>query len=126
MSRESAVRFLKEMVTNEQAKKLLQAKAPKNTEESLKAYVEIAAELGQEISEEDFAAAREELEAEIRQNSENASKEMMKLDDEDVEDVAGGIRGRPFEWCLSDFFCAAFSNLPCTMAEVAICSNSEH
>ena len=46
MSRESAVRFLKEMVTNEQAKKLLQAKAPKNTEESLKAYAEIAAELG--------------------------------------------------------------------------------
>ncbi len=38
MSRESAVRFLKEMVTNEQAKKLLQAKAPKNAEESLKAY----------------------------------------------------------------------------------------
>ena len=123
MSRESAVRFLKEMVTNEQAKKLLQAKAPKNTEESLKAYVEIAAELGREISEEDFAAAREELEAEIRQNSENASKEMMKLDD---EDVAGGTRGRPFEWCRSDFFCAVFSNFPCTMAEVAICGNSEH
>ena len=126
MSRESAVRFLKEMVTNEQAKKLLQAKAPKNAEESLKAYVEIAAELGQEISEEDFAAAREELEAEIRQNSENASKEMMELDDEDVEDVAGGTRGRPLEWCGSNFFCIAFSEFPCTMAEVAICGNSEH
>ena len=36
MSRESAFRFLKEMVTNEQAKKLLQAKAPKNTEESFR------------------------------------------------------------------------------------------
>ena len=126
MSRESAVRFLKEMVTNEQAKKLLQAKAPKNAEESLKAYVEIAVELGQEISEEDFAAAREELEAEISRKSQNASEEMMKLDDEDVEDVAGGTRGRPFEWCRSDFFCAVFSNFPCTMAEVAICGNSEH
>ena len=73
MSRESAVRFLKEMVTNEQAKKLLQAKAPKNAEESLKAYVEIAAELGQEISEEDFAAAREELEAEIGRRHQRTS-----------------------------------------------------
>ena len=126
MSRESAVRFLKEMVTNEQAKKLLQAKAPKNAEESLKAYVEIAAELGQEISEEDFAAAREELEAEISRKSQNASEEMMELDDDDVEDVAGGTRGHPREWCMSDFFCAVFSNFPCTMTEVAICSNSEH
>ena len=30
------------------------------------------------------------------------------------------------EWCRSDFFCAVFSNFPCTMAEVAICGNSEH
>ena len=126
MSRESAVRFLKEMVTNEQAKKLLQAKAPKNAEESLKAYVEIAAELGQEISEEDFAAAREELEAEISRKSQNASEEMMELDDDDLEDVAGGTRGHPFEWCMSDFFCAVFSYFPCTWAEIAICSNSEH
>ena len=126
MSKENAVRFLKEMVTNEQAKKLLQAKAPKNAEESLKAYVEIAAELGQEISEEDFAAAREELEAEISRKSQNASEEMMELDDDDVEDVAGGTRGHPLEWCMSDFFCVAFSYFPCTWAEIAICSNSEH
>ena len=101
-------------------------KRRKNTEESLKAYVEIAAELGQEISEEDFAAAREELEAEISRKSQNASEEMMELDDDDVEDVAGGTRGRPLEWCWSDFFCVAFSEFPCEWAEVAICSNSEH
>ena len=101
-------------------------KRRKNTEESLKAYVEIAAELGQEISEEDFAAAREELEAEISRKSQNASEEMMELDDDDVEDVAGGTRGHPLEWCMSDFFCVAFSYFPCTWAEIAICSNSEH
>ena len=126
MSKENAVRFLKEMVTNEQAKKLLQAKAPKNAEESLKAYVEIAAELGQEISEEDFAAAREELEAEISRKSQNASEEMMELDEDDLENVAGGTRGHPLEWCGSDFFCVLFSYFPCTSAEIAICSNTEH
>ena len=91
MSKESAIKFLRELKTNEKAKELLQGRErPKSKDEAIKAYAEIAAELGEDISPEDFARALEEIEAEIHQRTEAVSADMVELQDDDLEGVAGG------------------------------------
>ena len=61
MSKESAIRFLRELGTNEKAQKLLQSKeVPKSKDDIIKAYAEVATELGEELSPEDVAIALEE------------------------------------------------------------------
>ncbi len=112
MSKESAIRFLRELGTNEKAQKLLQSKeAPKSKDDIIKAYAEVATELGEELSPEDVAIAVEEIETEIRQKTKAASSDIAELEDEDVEDVAGG--GHPIEWCWSDYWCISFSVISC-------------
>ena len=109
MSKESAIRFLRELGTNEKAQKLLQSKeAPKSKDDIIKAYAEVATELGEELSPEDVAIAVEEIETEIRQKTKAASSDIAELEDEDVEDVAGGEG-----WCWSDYWCVMFSVSPC-------------
>ena len=91
MSKETAMKFLRELRTNEIAKELLQGRErPKTKEDAIKAYAEIAAELGEDISPEDFARALEEIEAEIHQKTEAVSADMQELEDDDLGDVAGG------------------------------------
>ena len=91
MSKESAIKFLRELKTNEKAKDLLQGRErPKTKEDAIKAYAEVAKELGEDISPEDFAEALKEIEAEIHQKTESVSADMQELEDDDVEDVAGG------------------------------------
>ena len=92
MSKENAIRFLMELNTNEKAKELLQRRErPNSKEDAVKAYAEAAAELDEDISEEDLTRAMEEIEAEIRQKTAAVSSEMEALNDEAVDDVAGGF-----------------------------------
>lgn len=113
MSKESAIRFLRELGMNEKAQKLLQSKeVPKSKDDIIKAYAEVATELGEELSPEDVAIALEEIETEIRQKTKAVSSDIAELEDEEVEDVAGG-RGHPVEWCWSDYWCIAFSVISC-------------
>ena len=80
MSKENAIKFLRELNTNEKAKALMEGREkPDNTEELVKVYVETAAQLGESISAEDFRAAIEEMEA-----------DMSELEDDNLDDVAGG------------------------------------
>ena len=91
MSKESAIKFLRELKTNEKAKDLLQGRErPKTKEDAIKAYAEVAKELGEDISPEDFAQALKEIEAEIHQRTEAVSSDMQELKDDDLGDVAGG------------------------------------
>ena len=91
MSKESAIKFLRELKTNEKAKELLQGRErPKTKEDAIKAYAEVAKELGEDISPEDFAKALEEIEAEIHQKTKAVSADMQELEDDDLEGVAGG------------------------------------
>ena len=91
MSKESAIKFLRELKTNEKAKELLQGrKRPKTKEDAIKAYAEVAKELDEDISPEDFAEALEEIEAEIHQKTKAVSADMQELKDDDLENVAGG------------------------------------
>ena len=109
MSKESAIRFLRELGTNEKAQKLLQSKeVPKSKDDIIKAYAEVATELGEELSPEDVAIALEEIETEIRQKTKAVSSDIAELEDEDVENVAGGDG-----WCWSDYWCVMFWESPC-------------
>lgn len=114
MSKESAVKFLRGLRTNEKAKELLQGREkPKSKEDVIKAYVEVAAELGERISAEDLAAAMEALEAEIHQKTEAAASEMKELNDDEVDNVAGGEKGcvNDYEgWCWLNDMCYAVNN----------------
>ena len=109
MSKESAIRFLKELRTNEKARELLQGlKIPESKEDKIKACAKIAADLGEDISFEDLADALKEIEAGICHKAEAASAQMVKLEDDDVENVAGGEG-----WCWSDYWCVLFYESPC-------------
>ena len=91
MSKESAIKFLRELKTNEKAKELLQGREkPKSKEDAIKAYAEVAKELGEDISPEDFAQALEEIETEIHQKTKAVSSDIQELEDDDLENVAGG------------------------------------
>ena len=107
MSKESAIKFLRELKTNEKAKDLLQGREkPKSKEDAIKAYAEVAKELGEDISPEDITQALEEIEAEIHQRTEAVSSDMQELKDDDLGDVAGGICETAFNGlCLSDYWC---------------------
>ena len=107
MSKESAIKFLRELKTNEKAKDLLQGREkPKSKEDAIKAYAEVAKELGEDISAEDCAAALEEIEIEIHHNAEIVSADIVELNDDDIENVAGGICETAFNGlCLSDYWC---------------------
>ena len=120
MSKESAIRFLRELGTNEKAQKLLQSKeAPKSKDDIIKAYAEVATELGEELSPEDVAIAVEEIETEIRQKTKAASSDIAELEDEDVENVAGGEG-----WCWSDYWCVMFDESPCIGSPETNCTIS--
>ena len=109
MSKESAIRFLKELRTNEKAKDLLQGLGkPASIEDKIKACAKIAHDLGEDVSYEDLAEALKEIEAGIRQKADAASAQMVKLEDDDVENVAGGEG-----WCWSDYWCVLFYESPC-------------
>ena len=96
MSKENAIKFLMELKTNEKAKELLQGRErPNSKEDAIKAYAEVAAELGEDISPEDITQALKEIEAEIHQKTEAVSSDMVELEDDDVEDVAGGATPLP-------------------------------
>ena len=109
MSKESAIRFLKELRTNEKARELLQGlKIPESKEDKIKACAKIAHDLGEDVSYEDLADALEEIEAGIRHKAEAASSDIAELEDEDVENVAGGEG-----LCWSDYWCVVFWESPC-------------
>ena len=118
MSKESAIKFLRELKTNEKAKELLQGRErPKTKEDAIKAYAEVAKELGEDISAEDIAQALEEIEAEIHQKTEAVSSDMVELEDDDVENVAGGTIecGEPMQrlinrFCWENDVCSIYIN----------------
>ena len=91
MSKESALKFLNTLSKNERAQELLKTKKkPESLEEQAKIYSEIAAELGEQIAPEDFIQMTKELEERIKQKTEAAASDLEALEDEDVENVAGG------------------------------------
>ena len=92
MSKESALKFLNTLGTNERAQELLKTKKkPESIEEKAKIYSEAAAELGEQIAPEDFIQMTKELEERIKQKTEAAASDLVALEDDQVEDIAGGF-----------------------------------
>ena len=91
MSKESALKFLNTLGTNEKAKALLEQRKPANEEEKIRAYAEIATELGEPMTAEDFREVFREMKEQIQKKTEDAAAGITALKDEDVEDVAGGF-----------------------------------
>ena len=92
MSKESALKFLNTLGKNERVLELLKAKKkPESIEEKAKIYSEAAAELGEQIAPEDFIQMTKELEERIKQKTEAAASDLVALEDDQVEDIAGGV-----------------------------------
>ena len=91
MSKESALTFLRTLGDNEKAKALLEQRKPANEEEKIEVYAEIATELGEPTTAEDFREAVKEAEERLRKKAEDAAAGITALKDEDVEEVAGGF-----------------------------------
>ena len=91
MSKESALKFLHTLGTNEKAKELLEQRKPANEEEKIRAYAEIATELGEPMTAEDFREVFREMKEQIQKKTEDAAAGITALKDEDVEEVAGGF-----------------------------------
>ena len=71
MSKEAALKFLNTLGTNEKAKELLlQRKKPAGEEEKIKAYTEIAAGLGEQITAEDFREAVQYMQEQVLKKAE--------------------------------------------------------
>ena len=108
MSKESALQFLNTLGKNERVLELLKAKKkPESIEEQAKIYSETAAELGEQIAPEDFIQMTKELEERIKQKTEAAASDLVALEDDQVEDIAGGVyhyeEGVKVSGCRYDF-----------------------
>ena len=92
MSKESALKFLNTLGKNERAKELLKDRQkPESLEDQAKIYSEIAAELGEQITAEDFRKAVQYMQEQVLKKTEAAAAAIQALEDDDVEDVAGGF-----------------------------------
>ena len=108
MSKESALQFLNTLGKNERVLELLKTKKkPESIEEKAKIYSETAAELGEQIAPEDFIQMTKELEERIKQKTEAAASDLVALEDDQVEDIAGGVyhyrEGEKVTGCCYDF-----------------------
>ena len=91
MSKEAALQFLNTLGANEKAKELLlQREKPTSEEEKIKAYAEIAAVLGESITAEDFREAFRDVQEKVQKQAEDTAAYIRALEDDDVENVAGG------------------------------------
>ncbi|MBR5108739.1 MAG: Nif11 family protein [Clostridia bacterium] len=94
MAKEQQVKaFLKALKEKPQAKELLESvEAPKNDEERIQAYIAIAGKLGYSLTAEDFTAFEQAAAAERMRMTDAQAEALEKLDDQELEDVAGGQR----------------------------------
>ena len=104
MSKENAVQFLKKCRENEKAEELMKSKGKLDDAKSMaQALSEVAKEMGEEISPEDFAKALEAYEAEMRQNTDSVVSSIEELEDSAIDNVAGGWEKLTRKDCLYTF-----------------------
>ena len=101
MAKENAIQFLKTFRENENAEEIMKSKGELEDAKSMaKALSEVAAEMGEEISTEDFIEAMEVYEAEMRQKTDSVVSMIEELEDEEIDNVAGGYKR---EGCKGNF-----------------------
>lgn len=83
--------FIEKLGKDPKARELLKKKEKFTTEaEALNAYVDVAKELGYDITGDDLTAAIEALEQEQKNKTEGAASAITALPDDDLKEAAGG------------------------------------
>ena len=91
MSMDKITKLLEEMRINPKAKELIQeAGMPRNDEEFIHLYAEIASKIGFDATEEEIRAG---IVALIKERRKKTAADIEKLSDDDVEKVVGGEKG---------------------------------
>ena len=95
MSKDNAVQLMNKLLENKRVLQILDTKVkPKGKDELLKIYTEIARESGEDITPEDVAEAFETIEEERRRKTDAVAADIVALDDDELENVAGGSDDR--------------------------------
>ena len=103
MANEKTLEILKEIKADPKAKELFKGmEKPKSPDEAIAAYAQVAEKLGYDITAEDIKEAMEQEDARRKAQTDKAMADMVALEDDDLEYVAGG-KGHPecendFEW----------------------------
>ena len=110
MSAEKTLELLKKLKEDPKAKELLNGlKKPASADDVITCYAQIAAKLGYDITAEEIREVVNQEEARRKSETEKIASDMKALNDDDVENVAGGGGG----WCWSDYWCVVFWESPC-------------
>ena len=109
MTNEKTLEILKEMKADPKANELFEGmEKPGTPDEMISAYAQIAEKLGYGITEEDIREAVKQEEASRKAKTDKVVSDMEELEDEDVENVAGGLTdivcGEPMQ-IVFDRFC---------------------
>ena len=92
MANEKTLEILKEMKADPKAKELFEGmEKPKSPDEAIAAYAQVAEKLGYGITVEDIREAIAQEEARRKARNDKVVSDIAELDDDEVEDVAGGI-----------------------------------
>ena len=96
MTNEKTLEILKEMKADPKAKELFEGmEKPKSPDEAIAAYAQVAEKLGYGITAEDIREAVKQEEAKRKEKTDKVVSDMKELEDDDVEDVAGGAMDCP-------------------------------
>ena len=109
MINEKTLEILKEMKADPKAKELFEGmEKPASPDEAISAYAQVAEKLGYGITEEDIRETIKQEEASRKAKTDKVVSDMEELEDEDVENVAGGLTdivcGEPMQ-IVFDRFC---------------------
>lgn len=107
MAIEKAVEFLQEMRADDSFREKLKDLKAQTEEKILEAYAETAKKTGLDLTIEELKEAAQSLGKQIEQSTDAAAEDIRKLDDEDLENVAGGAlwRGDDSEIDGHELFC---------------------
>ena len=96
MTNEKTLEILKEMKADPKAKELFEGmEKPKSPDEAIAAYAQVAEKLGYGITEKDIREAIAQEEARRKARNDKVVSDIAELDDDEVEDVAGGATPLP-------------------------------
>ena len=96
MANEKTLEILKKMKADPKAKELFEGmEKPKSPDEAIAAYAQVAEKLGYGITEKDIREAIAQEEARRKARNDKVVSDIAELDDDEVEDVAGGATPLP-------------------------------